>query len=84
MLLKLDGLDALEAGVNWAGADGSTDKDVGPMPEMDIHQESGVKDQRTRYDKMFGEFRGKLVEHFIYKAERRQLAWTYTSSSSQT
>ena len=84
MLLKFDGLDVLDTDVDWAGADGSTDKDVGPLPQIEENQDSDVQDEKTRYDNTFGEFREKLVEHFMYKARHRELAWTYTSRPTRT
>ena len=77
MLLVFDGLDVLETGVDWAGADGSTDKDVRPLPSETSTSGVGQSAETVEVDSTFVAFRDQLEGHFIYKANRRELCWMY-------
>lgn len=63
-------------GVDWAGADWSTGRDVGPLPDVQANMGSGMNHEPDRYDIIFGELMDRHVVHFICNQGCRQLEWT--------
>lgn len=66
MLLRFEVLNATEAGVDLAGADGSTDEDDGPFPEVLGNMGSGINHEPARCDRIFGELMCKLAAQAIF------------------
>lgn len=64
MLLRFEGPNVIETGVDWARADGS--KDSGPL--LDVQPNMGPRvnhEPARRGGRMHGESMDKLVAHFI-------------------
>lgn len=60
MLLSFDGLDKLEEDVDWKGAGGSTDKDVGPLPEDTTTTGEGGGEEKVELKATIATFRNAL------------------------
>lgn len=77
MLHAYDGLDVLEADVDWAGADGRHDP-WERHPLEDASRLSGVSagaGERVEIEAGHALLKRQLVTHFSYRAKHKQLCW---------
>lgn len=78
MLHAYDGLDILEANVDWAGADGRHNP-WERHPQEDASAQSPLTGAGTaeRVEKEAGhtQLKNKLVTHYTYRAKNKELCW---------